>query len=796
MKYVILIRRISPSFDLQFRITFFFLMLPVFGVSQTPLPPLEPLYIDSEVPRIDILLPEDSLAIILAPGNESSNYHFHATMVFTTSTFSDTLDNVGFRLRGNTSRFAAKKSFKVSFNTYVPGREYFGVEKLNLNGEHNDPSVIRSKLSWDLFREIGIPAPRSNHVELYINDNYFGLYISVEHIDEEFVANRFGSNNGNLYKCLWPADLNYLGDDPSLYKFEVGSRRTYDLKTNTDEDDYSDLAHFIFVLNQIADDPTFVCELEKIFNVEAYLKVIAMDILIANWDGPIINKNNFYLYQNTQTGKFEYIPYDLDNTFGIDWFQVDWGILNIYNWAANAEHRPIYSRIMAVTEYRNQVSYHMNQMLVNQFNTTTFFSRIDSLKLMIDPFAFADNYRTLDYGFSVSDFNDSYITNLPPFHVTYGLKPYITTRSNSSMSQLLVNDIIPIVTDVTHNFPGLNESVVFTAKIEDEAIANVQLFFSTDGIGFQPFSMNDGGINGDVQAGDGIFGVTIPGLPTPEEISYFIQATDNMVQTERKPACDYYTFSIGDQIPTIRINEFMAANNSTDADEAGDFDDWIEIFNFGPSPVYLGDKFLTDDLNLPNRWQMPDMYIYPDQYLLFWADDEGFQGDRHTNFKLNKDGEQIGIFNGFSSGFSVIDTITYGPQADDMATGRLPNGTGPFQVMVIPTPGAANSGVVSIHDPSINEIIEDFSVVPNPFSEVINVNFSLRKRADVNWVISDVLGQVVFENTLAQAEGEVSFSWHPTNRKVSTGIYYLTIITSDITGDSSKIITKKLIYVN
>ena len=87
----------------------------------------------------------------------------------------------------------------------------------------------------------------------------------------------------------------------------------YDLKNNGSAD-YSDLIEFLDILNRTppADLP---CELEEVFNVDSYLKVIAFDIFSGNWDGPIYNKNNCYLYKNTATGKFEYIPFDLDNTF-------------------------------------------------------------------------------------------------------------------------------------------------------------------------------------------------------------------------------------------------------------------------------------------------------------------------------------------------------------------------------------------------------------------------------------------------------------------------------------------------
>ena len=200
------------------------LLITTCACAQDQFPDYAPIYKDDVVGRVDITIPPDSLNIILAPGNEESDYPFHATFLFDNGTIRDTFQDIGFLLRGNTSRYSMKKSFQISLNTYAPGRSWYGVEKINLNGEHNDPTVSRAKIAWDLLRDIGVPAPRSSHVQLYINGEYYGLYANVEHIDEEFAQTRFGNKDGNLFKCLWPADMDYLGSDPNLYKLSSGGR--------------------------------------------------------------------------------------------------------------------------------------------------------------------------------------------------------------------------------------------------------------------------------------------------------------------------------------------------------------------------------------------------------------------------------------------------------------------------------------------------------------------------------------------------------------------------------------------
>ena len=335
---------------------------------------------DTSVGEVKIIIDPTYLDYILAAENSDSDSLFPATFIFKNAVIAgDTLYNVGFRIRGNTSRQSAKKSFKVDINHFVSGCQFYNLEKLNFNGEHNDPSIMRSKLCWDLFQAIGLPASRANYVKLFINDEYRGLYINVEHIDDEFVQKRFGNQNGNLYKCLYPADLDYLGSDPLYYKSKPSDRRTYDLKTNKTVDDYSDLAHFIDVLNNTP-QAKLQQELEKVFHVENFLKWMALNVLVGSWDDYWYLKNNYYLYHNTSTDQFEFIPYDYDNTYGVDWVGGDWGTRDIYNWGNQSEVRPLVTRILNVAEYKNTYTQYLSEFIDNEFAFAIREPRIDQLQ--------------------------------------------------------------------------------------------------------------------------------------------------------------------------------------------------------------------------------------------------------------------------------------------------------------------------------------------------------------------------------------------------------------------------------
>lgn len=503
---------------------------------------------DNIVPRIDILIHPDSLTAIY--NDVWSDKEYTCTFIFDNQNIRDTLYAVGFRLRGNTSRNAAKKSFKVSFNTFVSGRKYYGLEKLNLNGEHNDPTISRSKIGWDLLGSVEAVSPRANHVQLYINDLYYGLYINIEHIDERFVKSRFKENNGNLYKCLYPADLNYLGSNPDLYKFESNGRQAYNLKINELEDDYTDISAFINILNNtpLSNLP---CELEKVFNVNDYLQYMAFDILSGNWDGYIYNKNNYYLYHNQLSGQFEYIPYDIDNTFGIDWLGKDWGNRNIYTWnpGSSSEKRPLYTRLLSIPEYKNRFSFYMNKFLQNQFMESSIYPQMDIMLNRIAIYAQQDSFRTLDYGYTQSDFLNAWAQSSGG-HVAYGLKPYIATRRNNALQQLQLTDSKPFFHRL--NIRQGNDTLYFRIKAEDESPStlSITLNYQINTAVGQNTALFDDGMHADFAPNDGIWGnyLIIPGsiLTT---LNYQVSGTDITGKTGLYPACSTASYSATTDIP-------------------------------------------------------------------------------------------------------------------------------------------------------------------------------------------------------------------------------------------------------
>jgi hypothetical protein len=150
------------------------------------------------------------------------------------------------------------------------------------------------------------------------------------------------------------------------------------------------------------------------------------------------------------------------------------------------------------------------------------------------------------------------------------------------------------------------------------------------------------------------------------------------------------------QLPTftpfpVVINEVMASNKSTILDEGFEWADWVELHNTGASPVSLDGLYLSDSPAFPRRFAFPTgMSIPAGGYLIVWCDNDLLQGPLHTGFKLEKDGEMVGLFATDAEHNRVLDFIWFGPQESDVSIGRLPDASPGFQTLSAPSPAASN----------------------------------------------------------------------------------------------------------
>lgn len=210
------------------------------------------------------------------------------------------------------------------------------------------------------------------------------------------------------------------------------------------------------------------------------------------------------------------------------------------------------------------------------------------------------------------------------------------------------------------------------------------------------------------------------------------------------------------EYPIIFINEFMPDNETIIADEHGEYDDWIELFNPNTDPVNVGGWYLSDNSANPAQWQIPitepaATTIPPEGFLLLWADEQPGQGVLHLDFRLSSNGESI-ILSG--NGTDLIDSVDFGPSGQivsppaDQSGGRKSDGESFWVIFENPSPGTPNiyvppvTGQVYINEfmASNDTFIADQAGEYDDWIELYNS--SLDPVNIGGWYITDDLGEI------------------------------------------------------
>ncbi len=138
----------------------------------------------------------------------------------------------------------------------------------------------------------------------------------------------------------------------------------------------------------------------------------------------------------------------------------------------------------------------------------------------------------------------------------------------------------------------------------------------------------------------------------------------------------------------IVFNEFMSNNESSIFDEDGEFTDWVEIYNLGPTSINLNGYGLSDKEDNPYKWVFPNKIIDPGDFLIIFASEKDrYGGELHTNFKISSDGEGLYLFHPDDG---LLDYVPPTPLSEDISFGRMPNGTGKWERIFQPNPGHSN----------------------------------------------------------------------------------------------------------
>lgn len=302
---------------------------------------------------------------------------------------------VGIRFKGNSSLQSSwrggiqKLSFKLDFDEFeddypqIDNQRFYGFKKFSLKNNYNDPSHLREKVSADVFAKAGMAVSHTAFYTLYVDygngPEYFGLYTLVEEVDGEVLDTQFSDDDGNLYKPD--------GDGAS---FVAGTfdEDVFDKKTNEDDEDWSDILALFDALHDetaTTDPSTWRANLETVFDVDTFLKYLAVNGIIQNWDTYGRMTHNYYLYNDPDTAKLVWIPWDnnealQDGRQGREPLALDFSNLSANDW-------PLISNIYADDIYRAKYQEYLLEVIGDAFETSNTQALYDTYAALIEPYA-------------------------------------------------------------------------------------------------------------------------------------------------------------------------------------------------------------------------------------------------------------------------------------------------------------------------------------------------------------------------------------------------------------------------
>lgn len=229
---------------------------------------------------------------------------------------------VGMRFKGNSTLWSSyqqgigKLPFRLHFDKFeddhpeINNQRLYGFKELKFGNNYSDDSLIRDKMMSETFRNSGVPAAKGTFARIYVDSGdgpvYWGLYTMFEDPTNALLDDWFGDDNGTMYE----GD----GDGATLAYFDQDS---FEAKTNEDTATWAEIEALVDGLASTDSGATWRAEMERALDVDSYLRALAINQIIGNWDSYGTMTHNFYFYADPALGgPLVYVPWDFNESYG------------------------------------------------------------------------------------------------------------------------------------------------------------------------------------------------------------------------------------------------------------------------------------------------------------------------------------------------------------------------------------------------------------------------------------------------------------------------------------------------
>ena len=460
-----------------------------------------------------------------------------------------------------------------------------------------------------------------------------------------------------------------------------------------------DAVHWDAMINFInlnsMSDPTNYAYIKTQMDVQSFMLNYLHSIYFARGDWPDQNEGKWR--PHTPSGKWKWMQWDMDNT--VAYYLNPW--YDMFNLVLNGSRgygpSELFNSMLQSEEFKTDFINLMADYMNTEFLPALAQSRVDQMRNELLPF--------------FNEYQDRWQVNYNWQNQTDSMKWWVGNRPQYIKQQIQSTFNSPSVRnlqlDVSDTVKG-NIKVNSILLDQNTTRLNVNTFPWT-GQYFQDFL------------------VPIEAIAKPRyRFVAWLPSNDTNKQILINLTRDTSLIALFDLDPNYRfllppvINEVMSSNATTIADNYGDYDDWLEIYNPNGDTIDLAGYYLTDNLVLPTRFQIraavDSAKIPPHGFLLIWMDDDTEQGILHANFKFSSTGDYIALVD--PDGETIVDSVRFQSLLSDISYGCTYDASTQFTTFQTPTPGATNAAIVIPENLFINELqTMNFSTVQDNYNE-------------------------------------------------------------------------------